>query len=127
MIRIFFYFLNSNAVCYLKVSVLICQNLCGEKQSNRYLLRCKSCKMAASLGLGSNFQPSLKWPMEIFKFPILKFVFKMQNCFSHKLQKIFPKDFFLDKNVFPDNFYFKEFFIAFRTITLYKRGMYVFA
>ena len=34
--------------------------------------------------------------------------------------------FFLDKNVFPDNFFFKEFFIAFKTITLYKRDMYVF-
>ena len=40
-------------------------------------------------------------------------------------EKIF-KDFF-DKNVFPDDFFFQEFFIAFKTITLYKRDMYVFA
>ena len=43
----------------------------------------------------------------------------------HTLEKIF-KDFF-DKNVFPDNFFFKKFFIAFKTITLYKRDMCVFA
>ena len=72
--------------------------------------------------LGSSFQPSLKWPMEILQFPILKFVFKMQNCSSHELWNISKlqnfgkflnfrnflnfgkknfKDFF-DKNVFPD-------------------------
>ena len=61
----------------------------------------------------------------------------MQNCFSHELRniselktisKLWEKNFkdFFDKNVFPDNIFFKEFFIAFKTITLYKRDMYVF-
>ena len=41
-----------------------------------------------------------------------------------ELWKTFFKDFF-DKNVFPDNSFFKGFFIAFKTITLYKRDMYI--
>ena len=67
-----------------------------------------------------------------------------KHCFSHDLQKIselrnfrkfqnfrkflkkilsefvfFSKNFFFDKKVFSDNYFSKEFFIAFQTITLY--------
>ena len=72
-----------------------------------------------------------------FKVSDLKVCVQNTKLFSHKLQKISEllkisklrkKNFkdFLDKNVFPDNFFFKEFFIAFKTITLYTRDMYVF-
>ena len=42
------------------------------------------------------------------------------------LEKIFLR-LFLTKMFFLAIFFFKEFFIAFKTITLYKRDMYVFA
>ena len=72
-------------------------------------------------------------------------MFKTPNCFSHELWNIselrnfgkflnfgkFPnfrhfffQRFFLDKNVFLTIFFFKEFFIAFKTIRLYKSNMY---
>ena len=46
-----------------------------------------------------------------------------------KISELWKKKFkdFFDKNIFPDNIFFKEFFISFKTITLYKRDMYVFA